>query len=171
MTKNIIIACSVLAFAQFVSGHSLGQSLEKQINGYFIDVGYSARDKIYTGDATRFDFNLWTENKADLADFDHVWVRISPADEGLSFSGFLYRPEFLLTGMSYTFQKGGQYELTVRFFNKDGKSLAEASFLLIVEESDSGLSMDIVIGLVSGVIIGAGTVYLIMRKKRFPPVK
>lgn len=149
------IIVSFLIFAQFVSGHSLGQSLEKQINGYFVDVGYDATDKIYTGDTIRFDFNLWIEDKSDMADFDHVWVRIAPKEEGIAFAGFLYRPEFLLTGMSYTFQEAGPYELTVRFLDKDDKSLAEALFPLIVEKPSSfSFSADMITGVVGGSIIG-----------------
>lgn len=170
MLKYLIAIFLVLSSFQFAGAHSLGQSLEKQVNGYFIDVGYSAVDKIYTSDTIRFDFNLWNENRADVAGFDHVWVRIAPKDkEGISFAGFLYRPEFLLTGMSYTFQEAGLYELTVRFLDKDDKNLAEASFPLTVEkESGFSLTIDMILGAVGGIITGLGIGFVVawfLRKK------
>jgi hypothetical protein len=164
----IFVLMSVLTISGFILpavGHGLGQSLEKQVNGYVMDVGYDAIDKIYTGDAIHFDFNLWKEDKIEMANFNHVWVRISPREEGIVFAGALYRPEFLLTTMNYTFQKAGQYDLTARFIDKDDKVLAEATFPLIVEESNSGFPWDTIIGVMLGIIIGAGASFLVMRKK------
>ena len=132
---SVVMGMIFLVIAQSGSGHSLGQSLEKKVNNYLIDIGHSAVDKIYTDEAIRFDFNLWIDKRTEkIADFDYVWVRIAPREEGIVFAGFLYRPEFLLTGMSYTFQKAGEYEITARFLDRNDKILAEAAFPLIVEK-------------------------------------
>lgn len=153
---------------QAVYGHGLGQSLEKEVDGYVIDVGYDASDKVYAGEAIRFDFNLWEKNRTDPADFDHVWVRIAPG-EGILFAGFLYRPEFLLTGMSYAFANAGRYELTVRFLDKDGKSIAEASFPIEVFSDKSVwsslLNGGTAIGAVLGFVLGIIITFLVKRKK------
>ena len=102
-----------------------------------------------------------------MADFTNVWVRIAPKDgNGILFAGFLYRPEFLLTGMSYAFQKAGQYELTVRFLNKDGEALAEATFPLVVEDSGSKFPKALVTGIVSGAVLGAWIPYLFGKYRR-----
>lgn len=152
-------------FGQSVAGHTLGQSFEKNINGYLVDVGYSAVDKVYAGETIRFNFNLWTDKKnEEIADFDYVWVRIAP-QEGISFAGFLHHPELLLTGMSYTFQDPGRYELTVRFLDKNEKPLTEASFPLVVERSFWGLSKEITSGAVAGIFIGSFLTFLLMRKR------
>ena len=131
-----ILTFSSLFLNHIVLAHGLGQSLEKEVNGYIIDVGYDAIDVIETGAPIRFDFNLLTKDRASTGGFTHVWVKISPNDTGLSFAGFLHRPEFLLTGMSYTFQNAGQYELTVRFLDNEDKNLAEATFPLEVKGKD-----------------------------------
>jgi len=169
MKKIIIITVFIFCVAQLANGHGLGQSLEKEVNGYVVDVGYDAVDKIQAGDATRFDFNLLNKDKSEIADFDHVWVRIAPQDAGIVFAGFLYRPEFLLTGMSYTFQEASKYELTVRFLDKEDKTLAEASFPLeIVSDetfSASFKSVQTVVGAVIGFFAGVGLAFIFLRKK------
>lgn len=159
----VALSFAVLSLAE---GHGLGQSLEKEVGDYIIDVGYDAIDKIEVGEATRFDFNLWNQSKTDIADFDHVWVRIAPKDEGLSFAGFLYRPEFLLTGMSYTFEKSGEYELTVRFVDKEDKTLAEATFPLTIEDTGSSFSADTITGILIGIMVGVVATFFIVRKRK-----
>lgn len=168
--KYFILTTAILIFfVGTVHGHGLGQSLEKEIGDYVIDVGYDASDKVYAGEAIRFDFNLWKKNRTDVADFDHIWLRIAPKEEGILFAGFLYRPEFLLTGMSYAFAEAGQYELTVRFLDKDDKNLAEASFPIdaVSEEAPfaSLMSVGTLAGFLFGALVGAGIVFLTTRKK------
>jgi hypothetical protein len=137
---TVIISFFVISQPAF--SHGLGQSLEKEVNGYIIDVGYDAIDKIEAGQATRFDFNLTNKEKNQNIDFDHVWVRISPKEGGIIFAGYLFHPEYLLTGMSFSFPKEGNYEVTVRFIDKDDKSIAETTFPLeiIPGERASGSS-------------------------------
>ena len=164
----IIFVFTVLVISSdvLVEAHGLGQSLEKNVGDYILDVGYDAIDQIETNLAIRFDFNLWTKGKADMADFDHVWVRISPNDKGILFAGFLYRPEFLLTGMSYTFQKSGQYDLTVRFLNKEDKTIAEATFPLMVkrgEQERKSLFQTLSAG-IGGLIVGVVAVLFFKNK-------
>ena len=134
MNNKLFFTILFIFSAGIAGGHGLGQSFEQKAGNYVIDVGYDAIDKIYSVDTVHFDFNLWKENRMDMADFDHVWVRIAPKDKGILFTGFLYRPDFLLTGMSYTFEVAGEYDLTVRFLNKNDETLAEASFPLTVEK-------------------------------------
>lgn len=152
-----------------MNAHGLGQSFEQKVGNYIIDVGYDSLNKaIPDGEAVRFDFNLWAENKTDIVDFNHVWVRITPKEKGLDFAGFLYRPEFLLTGMSYKFQKAGMYELTVRFLDKEDKNLAEAIFPFEVVSGKSNFSfnsVEVVLGAIMGLIVGAGTIHLINKNK------
>lgn len=172
MNYFITIITFLLLATQAVYGHGLGQSFEKEVGDHVIDVGYDAPDKVYAGEAIRFDFNLWQKNRTDVADFDHVWVRIAPEEEGILFVGFLYRPEFLLTGMSYAFADAGQYELTVRFLDKDDKNLAEGSFPLdvVTEEAlpSSLMSAGTLAGFLFGAFVGAGIVFLATRKKSAP---
>ena len=147
--------------------HGLGQSFEQKVGNYVVDVGYDVLDKIEAGEAVRFDFNLWMENKIDIAEFDHVWVRITPKDSGFDFATFLYRPEFLLTGMSYKFHEAGMYELTVRFLDKEDKNLAEATFPfeVISGEKESYFSGEMLTGIIAGLIAVAGITLFLKRKK------
>ena len=112
--------------------HSLGQSLEKQVGEYFIDIGYSSPVvTLQAGESVRFDFNLWSKDHTQAIDFATVWVRIAPAESGITFAGYLGFPEFGPLGMSYAFPDEGSYVLTARYF--DGADmLGEASFPLTV---------------------------------------
>ena len=162
MKKYHFSAFLLFYFLSFIFGfnslaHGLGQSLEKEVNGYFIEAGVPIR----------FDFNLLTKDRLSTEDFTSVWVKIAPRDKGLSFAGFLHRPEFLLTGMSYTFQNAGQYEITVRFLDKEDKNLAEASFPLEVQGGDleqQALLQAIGAG-IGGLVLGAITAWLLKNKK------
>jgi hypothetical protein len=166
MVKIIIALILLVAPIRFADSHSTGQSLEKEINGYVIDVGYSALEKINTGDTIRFDFNLWESGRVNVANFDHVWIRIAPNERGLSFASFLYYPKPLLTGMSYVFEKSGQYELTVRFLDKDDKIVAEAAFPLeVFNESDPAFPTSVILGLLAGFSAGALAVYFVLKRK------
>lgn len=135
--KQIILTTFVLlSFASLAHGHSIGQSLEKQVGDHTIDIGYdSFVPEIPAGEPVRFDFNLSDRNKTLRVPFTTVWVRIAPLNgQGFLFTGVLGVPEFGPTGMSYVFSSGGSYELTTRFQDKD-KTLAEISFPLTVESS------------------------------------
>ena len=170
MNKLFLTTLFILS-AGIASGHGLGQSFEQKAGNYLVDVGYSSPDNIETGDFTRFDFNLWKEDKSDVVDFDHVWVRIAPqGGRGANFAGFFYHPTPLSSGMSYKFEKAGTYELTVRFLDKDEANIAEATFSLEVISEGSFLSFlkfsSTILGVLAGLIIGAGAVYLMMHKNK-----
>lgn len=169
--KQIILTTFILfVFANLAHGHSIGQSLEKQVGDYTIDIGYdSFVSEIPAGEPVRFDFNLWNRDKTEPLDFTTAWVRIAPQNgQGFLFTGTLGVPDFGPTGMSYVFFSGGSYELTVRFQDKD-KTFAEASFPLIVEgsaeenaktQSTHNFLIGGFIGLVLGIIIA-----LFLRKR------
>ena len=122
-------------------GHGTGQSVEKTVGDYTVDIGYdSLSPEIPTGDPVRFDFNLWNNDKTEPIDFTTVWVNIAPQNgQGFLFAGTLGVPDFGPTGMSYVFSKSGSYALTIHFNNKD-KALADVSFPLIVQGGVEGSS-------------------------------
>lgn len=170
--KYIFIASLlVLSFVSYAQAHGIGQSVEKQVGDYTIDIGYdSLTPEVPADAAVRFDFALWNKDKTEPVDFTTVWVRIAPLQgEGILFAGYLGQPDFGPTGISYVFARGGTYEVTARFTNKD-KTLAETSFPLTVQNSaasqasNAPLSRNIWISGLAGLVIGASFSFLFRRK-------
>jgi hypothetical protein len=127
------LACSVLP----ASAHSIGQSLEKKVGDYLVDIGYDALD-ITEGQEIRFDAVL-IQNPGSLqwqyAPVDEVWFQIKK--EGLE----PFRDDIPLklpapAFTRYRFAEGGSYTLSVRFLGA-GKTLAETSFPLSVRSKAS----------------------------------
>ncbi len=165
--RHLLLTIALLvATASVAYGHGFGQSLEKVVDNYIIDVGIDALDLV-AGEPARFDFVLWNKDRTEAVEFTDAWVRIAPAERGIVFAGNLYRPEFGSTGMTYVFPKGGDYELTVRF-QKDGEQIAnEVSFLLTVlagTESNSSSYRGVLLGGFLGLIFGIAITYYVKRK-------
>ena len=161
---SVAVLCAVGGFA---SAHSTGQSFEKTVNGYVIDVGFDAVDLV-AGEPVRFDAVLWSQDRSEMPDFTDVWVRLVPVESGIVFAGNIHRPVFGSTGMTYVFPKGGDYELTVRF-QTDGEQIAEASFPLSVGDdasNTSGSRQDALMGIFIGIFIGSITVWFLKRKRK-----
>ena len=154
----------MFTLANFASGHGFGQSLEKVVDNYIIDVGIDALDLV-AGEPVRFDFVLWSKDRNPI-DFTDAWVRIAPAERGIVFAGNLHQPEFASAGVSYAFPKAGDYELTVRFQNK-GESIIETSFPLKVgagASDTSGSWKNSLMGIFIGIIIGSAAVWFLKWK-------
>lgn len=167
MYVRITVFVSVVLIPFGVFAHSLGQSLEKEVGEYVVDIGYdSPVTTVLEGEPIRFDFNLWNKDRA-VVDFTSVWVRVAPAESGITFAGYLGYPPFGAVGMSYTFPKAGEYTLTARFFNGE-QTLAEATFPLQVEGTNdvkiSNSSPGLIVAGVSGFILGVLLLFFFKKK-------
>lgn len=157
--KNSFLVFAGVAAAVLVFAHGGGQSLEKIVGDYKLDIGFDAEDGVKAGQSALFDFNLFTASGEKEVDFTDVWVRIMQ-DARIIFAGSIIKPEFGAPRMTAFFPQSGVYELTVRFQNK-GEQIIETPLLLNVPEgekrSDTGGSSQAVvagvIGLLAGVII------------------
>lgn len=151
----------------FISSHGGGESLEKAVGDYLIDVGYDT--PVSQGrDPVRFDFQLFSNvnQTKEEALFTSVWARIMEGDN-LLFAGSFLKPTFGLTGMTYAFPKEGIYELAVRFQNGDAV-LAQASFPFSVERGEgevrkSRFSKEVFFGVLVGLFVGAIAAKFIFR--------
>ena len=166
--KTVIFSIiAVFAIVNFASGHGFGQSFEKVVDNYIVDVGVDALDLV-AGEPARFGFVLWNKDGTETPEFTDAWVRIALADRGVVFAGNLHQPEFGSTGMTYVFPKSGDYELTVRF-QQNGEPIVEANFPLKVgagaSESSGVFSRQLIMGLFLGFIAGAGVVWFLRRKR------
>lgn len=136
MIYKIILILFFIIFASYSRGHGLGQTIEKIAGDYMIDIDLNAKDKILAEEPVIYNFRLWNKDRTEAIDFDKVWVRIVPQEEGIVFASYLALPIFGAPGMTYTFPEEGDYVLTLRFI-KDDKTLSESDFNIKAESNSS----------------------------------
>jgi len=140
-----------------VGAHSLGESLEKEVDGYLIDIGYSTTELI-ANSAVVFEFNLLNEND-EFVDYSNVWLRIIKDDRTILATG-IHNAEFGGARITYTFAESGAYEFSARY-EKGIDSIAEATFPIEVlpNPSEGSGSVNIIfLGVVGILGIGVGAI-------------
>lgn len=152
--KLIYIIFPLVFVGGIAYGHGAGQTIEKESNGYFIDIDYDSTE-LRSDESVRFNFNLWNDkDRSSASDFTDVWVRIVPAGQpGIIYAGDMHKPSFGSAGFTFIFPKSGDYELTVRFQNSD-KTLNDDVVLplTVLEGASAKQSNKMLSQLVAGVI-------------------
>ena len=156
----------VLMFPGLAFTHGTGQSLEKVLGEYRVDIGYSP-PILEARDPSIFDFDLLLDETSERAVFSGIWVRIVQGKKTVFATG-IHKPDFGNITMVYSFPEKGDYELIVRFQN-EGEKIVEGSFPIEVqggvETSEPGISFPwFAIGIFIG-IIGGFLVSFAVRKK------
>jgi len=168
-TKWLFIIIFFLALSPIhASAHGIGQSLEKEVGGYLVDVGYDAF-ALREGEQVNFDFSIFTKDRAESPDFTDAWVRIvSLSGFNLGFAGYLAKPEFGPIRMTYAFPKGGTYNLIVSFQKNGEKITDKVSFPLTIEpkqgEIKSQYSM-LLTGAFLGALLGVSLTLFLKRRR------
>lgn len=118
-----------------ISAHEEGKSFEVTEGKHRIDIGYDVEEFI-SGQAVRFDFNLYEVDKNTPAVFTDLWVRIESGNK-ITFAGPIARSKLGPTGITYVLPESGEYALFVRFEN-GAETLVETSisFSILPGESD-----------------------------------
>jgi hypothetical protein len=128
--KLIFFFALFALYLNFVEGHLAG-GLDKQVNGYVVDLGYEPA-VMKANEKTVIALSLLNASTSDIVDFDGLWVRIF-SDE-VVFAG-TFKQEAGNAAFTFTFPEAGSYELTARFFD-DEKMVVETDFA--VEVGDDG---------------------------------
>lgn len=156
-----------------VLGHSTGASVERYIDSYLLDVGYSPETP-RADEQTRFDFFLYDAETDVEVPFTDIWVRIEDGGR-LLFAGGIAKSEFGATGMTFAFPEKGTYTIFVRFEN-GSDAIVETEFALdIAEESQTASAPPVVplaagLGFAVGVALGAAALQ-VYRKRSGPAVR
>ena len=149
--------------ANGVAAHGEEASFEKETGGYLIDVGYDP-EEFKQGGVTDFDFNLIQVGTKEDVEFSDIWVRISIENRAY-FAGALAKTGIGRTTLKYVFPVDGDYELSVRFEN-EGEILSETSFPLSVQKVQGSVSSNnLLIGGLSGFILGVVLTLALTKKK------
>ena len=125
-------------FTNPILAHGGGESLEKVVGEYKVDIGYDPAT-LEAGSRSSFDFDLILNETGERSEFSDIWLRIMKGKQTVFASG-VHKPSFGNTTMVYTFAEGGEYSLDVRFQNEGGK-IAEASFPLTVQSTPSATGL------------------------------
>lgn len=165
LTVNIFFVFPFVAL-----GHGEGQSIEKVVGEYLVELEYEEL-ALTAEEPVRLDFKILNNATKEDVEFTDIWVRVTQ-DKKTLFASAIAKPDFGKVGMTYTFSDAGEYELNLRFQNKD-KSIAEASFPLAIGVNEmskkESKNMDTIVGWVGGGIIGliAGFfLFYFLRKKQ-----
>lgn len=145
-----------------VSAHAFGFSHEATVNGYQIDIGYSTAAPT-PEESVIFDFNLPLVHEE--VDYSDVWVRITSEEGSVVFASGIYNSTFGGPRLSYVFPDTGTYTIHARYEN-GSDILLETSFPITVVPSSSGsFPMPNIPGVVVGALLGALTVFGILKIK------
>ena len=126
------LALTVVLLPSRVWAHGAGKSFEKTVGEYTVEMEYEALE-LQADESVRLSFAIAKKDAAASVEFTDAWVRITQGTEAV-FAGDIHNPEFGKVGATVVFPEGGDYEVSVRFQNKD-QTLAEASFPVTVAAS------------------------------------
>lgn len=166
----IAVWAVVLPVLPFSSAHLEG-GIDKEVDGYTIDIGYDP-DPLFAGHPAYLSVGLFNATTKEAAKTDKMWMRLSTG-QGVVYAG-TYLPENGVAPMSLIFPRPGEYSLAVRFYDGNNpKAIAAADIPLTVNGAaarDSilssargvlfmvaGLLVAGVIGYVAGVAAATGT--------------
>jgi hypothetical protein len=159
-TKRIltILLAVVLAEAVFANGLG-GERLEKVVGDLIVDVGTDQESTPVAGEPIEFDFNLLASDTREPVTYP-TSVGINIGHNGKSVVNCDLVPELPTTFLFYTFPEGGNYTLTVTFFdkNRDRQEVATATFLLTISGSTGRMRAlniaEILASLILGLLFG-----------------
>jgi len=157
---NLIIIAFIsvgLSLPKDAQAHGAGESVEKAVGEYLVDVGYNT-EIFEAGSPVFFDFGLLVNETGENTSFTDIWVRIVQKNKTVFASG-IRKPTFGGTTMVYTFPEAGEYELMLRF-QEEGNKIVEASFPLTVK-SVPGASPNFFPWVLLGVLAGAVAGFLL----------
>lgn len=171
ITVIIISAFLLLVNPVELFAHGSGASLEKEVNGYFVDIGYEP-EVITTSEPVVLDFIIKSREDEEVP-FTHVWLKVSSNDE-IYFASGIARAQFGKTTAMLRLPKAGEYKIEVRFSN-ESTQIAETQFSLPVSEiqmenttpDQRTLSlMPLVVGFIFGLIPALGITYVWKNHKK-----
>jgi len=153
----LLLATMLFVTPFFIFGHATGESLEQEVDGYLIDIGYSVTEFI-ANSAVVFEFNLLNEND-EFVDYSNVWLRIVKDDRTILATG-IHNAEFGGARITYIFTEPGAYEISARY-EEGVDSIAEATFPIEVLPNPNGGSgnVNIIFLVIAGIVgIGVGAI-------------
>jgi hypothetical protein len=144
----------ILAEAAFANGLG-GERLEKVVGDQIVDVGTDQTATPVAGEPIQFDFNLLTSDTREPVTYP-TSVGINIGHNGKSLVNCDLVPELPITFLFYTFPEGGDYTLTVTFFdkNRDRQEVATATFPITISGSTGKMRILNIAELLGSLILG-----------------
>lgn len=135
-TKNVLLVIFVFfcILPSNVFAHGFGKSLEAQVDGYLVDIGYDPEN----GTALQthvYDISLLNSETKEAVEFTDVWVRISKDKKTYLATG-ISKARIGKTTLAYIYPDAGNYQMSVRFQNGKDKIVETVFDLSVVENKD-----------------------------------
>lgn len=141
----------LLTLAGFASAHGVGLTYSAvSTEGRYIDIDYSEAS-LEAGRTGRFEFKLFSdEARTTPVAFTDLWVRVmqdsEDGKEEMLFAGGIAHLESGGAGFTFSFPRGGDYSLHVRYRDAgadvSSEGLAEAGFALTVAPAADEIVFD-----------------------------
>jgi hypothetical protein len=165
--KRVVLILIAFAIGGAAYANGLGgQRLEKVVGDQIVDVGTDQESTPVAGETIEFDFNLLNSDTRDPVT-NATSVGINIGHNGKMMVNCDLIPELPTTFLFYTFPEGGNYTLTVTFFdkNRDRQELATATFPLTISGSSSKTRALYIAALLASMILGLMGVYWGARRR------
>lgn len=165
--KGFLAVIVGLAIVQGVLANGLGgERLEKVVGDFIVDVGTDQTSTPLAGQPIEFDFDLLqssTREPVGLA----TSVGIDIQHNGKSTVNCDLIPESPMTFLIYSFPEGGDYTLTVSFFDskREKKELASAKFPLKISGSIGNIRSRYIPTLLASLAVGLLGFYWGIRRR------
>lgn len=141
LTLAIVIFSMVFLSVSPAQANGFGITVDKVVGDYTVNMDYDAIIGIFANDPVQFAFQLFNKNRTQPVSFTDVWVTITPTSKEKNYTpplfdgGLIGSLDLIPAGMTLAFPKSGSYDLNIRF-DKDNKTLAEATFPLKVGDTE-----------------------------------
>jgi hypothetical protein len=165
--KRVIPVIIALAIAQAVFANGLGgERLEKVVGDLIVDIGTDQTSTPVAGEPIQFDFNLLKSDTRDPVANTNVGIDIAHDGKSMVNCNLITEPP--TTFLIYAFPEGGNYTLTVTFFDKvhAPQKLATASFPLTISGSTGKVRARYIAALFGCIILGLLGGYWGARRRR-----
>lgn len=131
-----ILPLFVLLLAPFAAlAHGDSPSLEAEVGGYLIDIGYG---ELEAGTPVEFDLDLYTSDPIAYADFARVDLRVTRDGAEIA-AGAVENEQERVPAYAVTFPEPGGYDIDVRYLDDADALIVARTFH--VEVPDDGTLM------------------------------
>jgi hypothetical protein len=165
--KRVVLILIAFAIGGAAYANGLGgQRLEKVVGDQIVDVGTDQEATPVAGETIEFDFNLLnSDTREPVTNATSVGINIGHNGKMMVNCDLI--TESPITFLFYTFPEGGNYTLTVTFFdkNRDRQELATASFPLTISGSRGNMRALYIAALIVSIILGLLVAYWRARRR------
>lgn len=128
----MLLSTAAIALSPHAHAHSNAQSFEKQLENYFIDIGYS--QSFVVNEKTVLDISLY-DQQGDMPQYSSVLISVE-SGSSIQYRSKIDKPDLGKPFMSLVLKSEGNWSLRTTFL-KDEAVIAEAVFPVFIQQNAS----------------------------------